>query len=119
METRLKTGAAARKISEVEGQGLVVSVWHNDGSSVSTLEKKTLKIYHDLEDLNYWILRIYTEFWKKICKKVLVDCQKSVWFKSFNTGEENTKDLLRSTRPTLWDVENIYRVLGKKSAKKC
>ena len=31
---------------------LLVSVWHNDGSNVSTLEKKTLKIYHVLEDLN-------------------------------------------------------------------
>ena len=38
----------------------LVSVWHNNGSSVSILEKKTLKIYHVLEDINYRILRIYT-----------------------------------------------------------
>ena len=29
-----------------------MSVWHNDGSKVSTLENKTLKIYHALDDLN-------------------------------------------------------------------
>ena len=44
----------------------LVSVWNNDGSNVSTLEKKTLKIYHVLDDLNYDILRIYAEIWKKI-----------------------------------------------------
>ena len=53
-------------------------LWHNDSSSVSTLEKKTLKIYHVLEDLNYGILKIYTEVWKKIRKKVLVGCQKNL-----------------------------------------
>ena len=37
----------------------LVSVWHNDGSNVSTLEKKIIEIYHVLEDLNYGILRIY------------------------------------------------------------
>ena len=47
----------------------LVSVWHNDGSKDSALEKKTLNIYHVLEDLNYGILRIYAEFWKKIRKK--------------------------------------------------
>ena len=31
--------------------------------------RKTLKIYHVLEDLNYGILRMYAEFWKKIYKK--------------------------------------------------
>ena len=50
----------------------LVSVCHDDGSNVSTLEKKTLKIYSVLEDLNYGILRIHAEFWKKIRKKVLV-----------------------------------------------
>ena len=39
-----------------------MSVWHNDGFNVSTMEKKTLKIYHVLEDLNYEILRIDAEF---------------------------------------------------------
>ena len=34
----------------------LVGVWHNN---VSSLEKKTLKIYHVLEDLNYGIFRIY------------------------------------------------------------
>ena len=55
----------------------LVSVWHSDGSNVSTLEKKTLKIYHVLEDLNYGIglFRKYVEFWKKIRKKVFVGCQ--------------------------------------------
>ena len=53
----------------------LVSLWHNGGSNVSTVEKKTLNIYHVLEYINYGILRIYTEFWKKI-KKVLVACQK-------------------------------------------
>ena len=36
----------------------LVIVWQNDGSNVSTLEKKTLKIYHILEGLNYGILNI-------------------------------------------------------------
>ena len=36
-----------------------MSMWHNDGSNISTVEKKTLKIYHVLEDLNYGIFRIY------------------------------------------------------------
>ena len=36
-----------------------MSVWHSDGSNVSTLEKKTLKNYQVLEDLNDGILRIY------------------------------------------------------------
>ena len=44
---------------------MLVSIWHNDGSNVSTLEKKMLRIYHILEDLNYGILRIYAEFWNK------------------------------------------------------
>ena len=47
----------------------LVSVWYNDGSNVLTLEKKTLKIYQVLKDLNYGILKIYAEFWKKILKK--------------------------------------------------
>ena len=33
------------------------------------------------------------------------------WFQRFHTGEENTKYLLRSRRPRLWDIENIRRVL--------
>ena len=36
----------------------LVSVWHNDDYSDSTLEKEIVKIYHVLEDLNYGILRI-------------------------------------------------------------
>ena len=42
--------------------------------------RKTLKIYHVLEDLNYGIFRIYEEFWKKISKKkkVHVGCQKNL-----------------------------------------
>ena len=55
-----------------------MSVWYNDGSNISTLDKKTLKIYHVLEDLNYGILRIYAEFWKKIRKNVLVGFQKNL-----------------------------------------
>ena len=39
-----------------------MSMWHNDGSNVSTLVKKTLKIDHALEDLNYEILRIDAKF---------------------------------------------------------
>ena len=53
-------------------------MWHNDGSSVSTLEKKTPKIYHVLKDINYGILRIYVEFWEKIRKTILVGCQKNL-----------------------------------------
>ena len=35
------------------------------------------------------------------------------WFQCFNTGEANTKDLSRSGRHKLWDIENIRRVLKK------
>ena len=56
----------------------LVSVWYNDSSNVLILVKKTLKIHHVLEDLNYGILRIYWEFWKKICKKVVEGCQKNL-----------------------------------------
>ena len=60
-----KASAAARSYVKWKEKVSLVSVWHN----VSTLEKKTLKIYHVLEDLNYCgILRIYAEFWKKIRK---------------------------------------------------
>ena len=47
-----------------------MTVWHKDGSNLSVLEKKTLKIYNILENLNYGILRIYAELWKKVRKKV-------------------------------------------------
>ena len=40
------------------------------------------------------------------------------WFQRFNTGEENTKDLPRSGRPKLWDIENISRVLEENPQKK-
>ena len=39
------------------------------------------------------------------------------WFKGFNTGEENTKDLPRSGRLKLWDIENICRVLEETQQK--
>ena len=52
-------------------------MWHSDGSNVSTLEKKTLKIYHVPEYL--WdienIRRILEE---NLQKKVLVGCQKDL-----------------------------------------
>ena len=35
-----------------------MNAWHNDGSNVSTLENKTLNIYHILEDLNCGIENI-------------------------------------------------------------
>ena len=44
----------------------LMSVWHNGGSNVSTLEKKTLKIDPVLEDISYGMLRINAEFSKKI-----------------------------------------------------
>ena len=72
-----KAAAAATRIYEMEGEGSLVSMWHNDGPNVSTLEKDTLKIYHVLEDLNYGIVRTYAEFWKKIRRKILVGCQKN------------------------------------------
>ena len=52
---------------------LLVSVWHNDGRSCPTL-----KTSHVLGHLNYGILRIYSEYWKKNRKKVLVGCQKNL-----------------------------------------
>ena len=55
-----------------------MSVWHNNGSNISTLDKETLKIFHILEDINYEILRTYAEFWKKIRQKVLIGSQKNL-----------------------------------------
>ena len=40
------------------------------------------------------------------------------WFQSFNTVEENNKDLPRCGRPKLWDIENILRVLEENPQKK-
>ena len=63
----------------------LVCMWHNNGSNVSMLEKmlekKTLKIYHILEELNYGIFRIYAKVWKEICKKVLIGCHKNLMHK--------------------------------------
>ena len=70
--------AAGQRICEVEGEGVVRERVANDGSNVSTLEKETLKIYHVLENLNYVLLRISPEFWKKIYKQVLLGCQKNL-----------------------------------------
>ena len=70
--------AATQRICEVEGEVVVSESLHNYGSNISTLEKKTLKIYLIQEDLNYGISRTYAEFWKKIRKKVLVGCQKNL-----------------------------------------
>ena len=82
----------------------LVSVCHDDGSNVSTLEKKTLKTYHVLEDLNYAILRLYAEFWKKIRKNVVVGRQRPT---VYTTGAQIT--LLRGNasvpHPLLWRNE--------------
>ena len=64
-----ETVAAVRRICEVKGEGVVSKRVAQQWFQLSTLMKKTLKIYHVLEDLNYGILRIYAEFWKKIRKK--------------------------------------------------
>ena len=64
-----KADAVAWKICEVEENVSLGSVWNNDASNVSTLEKETLNIYHILEELYYGTLRIYVEVWKKIRKK--------------------------------------------------
>ena len=60
-----RLAAAARKIYEVEGEGVVSECVVQCSSTISTLKKKTLKICHVLEDLNYTILRIYVEIHKK------------------------------------------------------
>ena len=39
-------------------------------------------------------------------------------FQRFDTGEEITKELPRSGRPKLWDIENIRRVLEDKSTRR-
>ena len=66
----------------------LVNVWHNDGSNVSTLEKKTLKIYHLLEDLNYEILRIYADVWKKFRKKVLIGVRRTWCINRYQTSPD-------------------------------
>ena len=42
------------------------------------IEEEITKICHILEDLNYGILRIYAEVWKKIRKKAFVSYQKTL-----------------------------------------
>ena len=42
------------------------------------MEKKTQKSYDVQEDVNYGILRIYAEFWKKTRKKIFVDWQNNL-----------------------------------------
>ena len=51
-----------------------MSVWHNNNSNVSTLKKKTLKIYDVLEYLNYGILKVLEEN----SQKTLLACQKNL-----------------------------------------
>ena len=34
-----------------------------------------------------------------------------LWFQHFNTEQENTKDLSRSARSKLWNIERARRVL--------
>ena len=67
-----KAAAAVRRICKVEGEGVVSERVAQRLFLVSTLEKKTLKIYHIVEDLNYRILRISAEFRKRIRRNVLV-----------------------------------------------
>ena len=69
-----KAAAATRRICEVEVEGVISEPMAEVASNVSTLEKKILQINHVLEYLNYGIMRIYAEFWKRIHKKVLYVC---------------------------------------------
>ena len=54
-----KAGAADRRICEVEVEDVVIE-WVAERWFRFNLEKRKLKIYHVLEDINYRILRIYT-----------------------------------------------------------
>ena len=55
-----------------------MSVWHNDDSNVLTLEKKTLKTCHVLEDLNYEILSIGRRVLEENPQKSLVGYRKNL-----------------------------------------
>ena len=64
-----ESGGERGRVLENERENVVSERVAQRWSNISTMEKKTLKFYHVLEDLNYGILRIYAEFWKKIRKK--------------------------------------------------
>ena len=83
-----KGTAEARTICEVEGEGVVSECVAQRWVQHFKLEKKTLKIYHVQEGLNYGIFRIYAKFCKKIRKKVLVDCQKTWCIKRYHTSPD-------------------------------
>ena len=74
----IKTAAVARRMCEVEGEGivseLVVQPWFqrfNTGEEIT----KDLP-YSGIH--NYGILRIYAEFGRKSANKVFVGCQKNL-----------------------------------------
>ena len=75
-EQDYEAAAAARRICEVEGDGVVsermVQRWFQ---RFNTGEENTKDLQHS-ERKKYGILRIYAEFWKRIRNKVLVGCQK-------------------------------------------
>ena len=52
---------------------------------------------------------------RRICEVegegVVSECVAQRSFQHFNIGEAKTKDLPRSARPKLWNIENIRRVL--------
>ena len=94
-----------------------MSVRHNDDSNVSTLEKKIPKIYHVLEELNYGILRIYAEFWKKIHKKYnpglseqlgaskdTIHCHIKILGKSYNSSTSVLHELIPKQTQRRMDI---------------
>ena len=84
----------------------LVSVWHNDVSDVTTLEKKTLKIFHVLEDLNYGILRIQPtrDLEENPQKKVLVACQKNLMHKKMSYIIPKLAKSYRSCMSVLYEL---------------
>ena len=68
----------------------LVSVWHNDSSSVSTLEKKTLKICHVLENLNHWDIENIRRGFEENPRIVLVGSQKNLVHQKHHTSPEDT-----------------------------
>ena len=64
-EQDYKAAAAYRRKCKMKVKVSLVSVWHNDRSKVSTLEKKTPKIYHVLENL----IMVYWEYMQSFERK--------------------------------------------------
>ena len=74
-----EVAAAVRRIGlcEMVGEGIVVERVVQRWFQRFNTEKKTLRIYHVLDDLNYGILRVYA-WWRSLCTPIILRAMPTV-----------------------------------------